>query len=93
MYIYLLCEYLIKCKICVITITIAIIYKIIYLLIKFIVSTINIYISEPHCSDTARKYPDRSFNSIQSIQCSSKQILPKETLLYTLTIQSVHRKE
>jgi len=74
-----MCGSLIKCKIAIMDIVITIIYKSIFLLIQFIVSTINIYISVPHCSHTATKYPHRSFSSMQSIHYRSKMILSKET--------------
>ena len=43
-----MCDSLIKCKIGMMNIVITIIYKSIHLLIQFIVSTINMYISESH---------------------------------------------
>ena len=34
---------------------------------------------KPHCNDTFKKYPDSSFNSIQSIHYRGKMILLEET--------------
>ena len=48
----------------------SIIYNIIHLLIKFVSSTIY---------DIFNKYPDSSFNSIQSINYRSRVILLEET--------------
>ena len=70
------CVKLIKCKICIIIKIINKTYKIIHLLIKFI---IRFFLKESHCSDTSNKYPDRSLNSIQSSNYKSKKLLLEET--------------
>ena len=92
-----MCDNLIKYKIGIMNKIITISYKSVHLLIQFIFSTINIYISESHCSAiaTATKYPHRSFNSIQSIHYRSEKIYHKKLPLHIalLTIQPVHRKE
>jgi len=68
--------YVTKCKICVIVI-ITVIYKIIHLLIKFIISTMEFL--ESYCIDTSYQYPDHSLNSTQTIPYRSKCILLGET--------------
>ena len=91
-----MCDNLIKCKIAtIINIMITTVYNSTHFSIQFTVSTINICISESHCSDShkvphiAPSIPCKVF--ITGVKKSCQKKLPLNIAI--LTIKSVHRKE